>query len=450
MLLAATVIGYCVTRGMAGPYRLLRRRRATMPASECEGAFAMSTTLTVPGRCSQAGAQALRLAADPMDTLRTAALLLRGCPSLAVWLAGWITTEFPLQVLTGHALSAVNVGPINRITFGLAAQRADRVLTDALVESHGEDYAQQVLHPVTGGSVRRPSVAGLWHATQRKRYAVATRNVSYGPNGRDHLLDIWRSPDVTPDHRAPVLLQIPGGAWAISEKRGQAVPLMSRMVQLGWICVTINYSRSPGSAWPAHIIDVKRAIAWVRENIAGYGGDPGFIAVTGGSAGAHIGSLAALTANAPALQPGFEHIDSSVQAAVPYYGAYDLTDTDNMCELMLPFLERFVMRSRLAEDPAPFRAASPIAHVHRDAPPFFVLHGRNDPVIPHTQAQSFVDALRRVGATVAHAELPNAHHGFDTVATMRSQVVSDAVADFLGITYGRHRMAIQAAVSTAV
>jgi acetyl esterase/lipase len=214
--------------------------------------------------------------------------------------------------------------------------------------------------------------------------------------------------------------------------------------------VTINYSRSPGAAWPAHIIDVKRAIAWVRENIADYGGDPDFIAITGGSAGAHIGSLAALTANDPALQPGFEHVDTTVQAAVPYYGAYDLTDPDNMCELMLPFLERFVMRARLAEDPGLFYSASPMAHVHRNAPPFFVLHGRNDSVIPHTQAQAFVAALRDAGAaTVAHAELPNAHHAFDTVATVRSQLVSDAVADFLGATYGRWRMPLAGIVHHA-
>ena len=172
----------------------------------------------------------------------------------------------------------------------------------------------------------------------------------------------------------------------------------------------------PGSPWPAHIIDVKRAIAWIRENIAEYGGDPDFIAITGGSAGAHVGSLAALTANDPLLQPGFEHVDTSVQAAVPYYGAYDLTDPADMCDLMLPFLERFVMRASLADHPELFAAASPISHVHREAPPFFVLHGRNDAVIPEAQAQLFVDALRATGAgTVAHAELPNAHHAFDTL-----------------------------------
>lgn len=398
----------------------------------------MSMPIDLAGRCSNVAAQVLRLAADPADTVRAASILLRGCPSLALWFAGWASAEFPLHVLAGHAMTAVNAPVVNRFTSALAAQQAGRVLRDALVEAHGEGYAEQVSHPVPDDDARRHSVAGLWHATQHnRRYASAT-DVSYGPGGRDHLLDIWRSPGAGTAAPAPVLLQVPGGAWAISEKRGQAVPLLSRMAELGWVCVRINYSRVPVSAWPAHIIDVKRAIAWVRENIAEYGGDPDFIAVTGGSAGAHVGALAALTANDPSLQPGFEDADTTVQAAVPYYGAYDLTDPTHMCDLMMPFLERFVMRASRHEQPELFAAASPITHVHSDAPPFFVLHGRNDAIIPCGQGRVFVDALRAAGApVVAHAELPNAHHAFDALATVRSQVTADAVADFLGVAYGQ-------------
>ncbi len=76
------------------------------------------------------------------------------------------------------------------------------------------------------------------------------------------------------------------------------------------------------------------------RNIGDYGGDPDFIALTGGSAGGHLCALTALTANQPVLQPGFESADTEVQAAVPYYGVYDLTRVDNMHTMMLPFLER--------------------------------------------------------------------------------------------------------------
>ena len=149
--------------------------------------------------------------------------------------------------------------------------------------------------------------------------------------------------------------------------------------------------------------------------------------------------LAALTANDERLQPGFEDADTTVQAAAPYYGVYDLTDAEKMHEMMLPFLEHFVMRARYTDQPELFESASPISHVHRGAPPFFVLHGENDSVIPSVQAQAFCGALRKAGApTVCYAELPNAHHAFDIFATVRSRLVADAVADFFGVVYGRY------------
>ena len=183
---------------------------------------------------------------------------------------------------------------------------------------------------------------------------------------------------------------------------------------------------------------MKRAIAWVRENIADYGGDPDFLAITGGSAGGHLASLAALTPNDPAFQPGFEGADTTVQAVAPYYGVYDFTDFDNMHELMLPFLEHFVMKARYAEEPERFKAASPISYAHSEAPPFFVLHGEKDELVPSGQARAFTAALREAGAaSVSYAELANAHHAFDITPTVRSRLAANAVADFLGVIYGR-------------
>jgi acetyl esterase/lipase len=403
----------------------------------------MTVAIDVRARYSQARAEVLRqglqLAAVPIGAYRTGALLLRGSPTVASFLAGWLSAEFPPHVVTGHALSGVTPQPISRVAASWAAQRADRILSAALHDSFGPDYREELCHPISD----QPACArrgGVLHAAgYRRRYAAKTSDIAYGPGGRDNMLDIWRHPAVKAGDRAPVLVQIPGGAWTVNGKRGQAYPLMGRMSELGWICVSIDYSKSPGKAWPTHIIDVKRALAWVRDNIAEYGGDPDFIAVTGGSAGGHLASLAALTANDERLQPGFEDADTTVQAAAPYYGVYDLTDVEKMHEMMLPFLELFVMKARYADQPALFELASPISHVHRDAPPFFVLHGENDSVIPSVQAQAFYGALREAGApTVCYAELPNAHHAFDMVATVRSRLAADAVADFFGVVYGRY------------
>jgi acetyl esterase/lipase len=401
----------------------------------------MTVAVDVRARYSQARAEVLRqgsqIAAMPIGAYRTGSLLLRGSPWVARFLAEWLSAEFPPHVVTGHALSGVTPLSVGRVATSWAAQRADRILTAALQDSFGEQYLDSVRHPISDRPERR---GGMLHAAGgHRRYAAKTSDIAYGPDTRDNLLDIWRHRDIKGGDRAPVLLQIPGGAWTVNGRRPQGYPLMGRMAELGWVCVSIDYSKSPRKSWPAHIVDVKRALAWVRENIADYGGDPDFVAVTGGSAGGHLASLVALTANDPRLQPGFEDVDTTVQAAAPFYGVYDLTDAEKMHEMMMPFLELFVMKERYADKPEIFELASPISHVHRDAPPFFVLHGESDSVIPTVQARAFCDGLREAGAqTVGYAELPNAHHAFDLFATVRSRLTADAVADFLGVVYGQH------------
>ena len=111
-----------------------------------------------------------------------------------------------------------------------------------------------------------------------------------------------------------MLLQIHGGAWVIGNKRQQALPLMHHLAAHGWVCVAANYRLSPRATFPDHLIDVKLALGWIHEHIDSYGGDPEFVAITGGSAGGHLASLAALTANHPEYQPGFEPAETSVKS----------------------------------------------------------------------------------------------------------------------------------------
>ena len=273
-------------------------------------------------------------------------------------------------------------------------------------------------------------------------------DISYGDAGSRNHLDIWRRPDLANfqdrNGRAPVLLQVPGGAWMTGNKRGQAHPLMSHLAELGWVCVAINYRLSPRSTWPDHIVDVKRAIAWTKENIADYGGDPDWIAITGGSAGGHLSSLAALTPNDPQFQPGFEDADTRVQAAVPFYGVYDFTRSDDsMHPLMVPMVAKQVFKLSRNEIEEPFRNASPIAHIHEDAPPFFVLHGRNDSLIPVEQARSFTARLREVSRQpVVYAELPCAQHAFEIFGSARAAHAAVAVEQFLAEVYAKRPVSV--------
>jgi acetyl esterase/lipase len=273
-----------------------------------------------------------------------------------------------------------------------------------------------------------------------RRYAHDA-DISYGDAGKRNLLDVWRRPDVLRGSGAPVLLQIPGGAWVMGNKRGQAHPLMSTLAERGWVCVSITTRLSPRSTWPDHIVDVKKAIGWIKEHIAEYGGDPSFIAVTGGSSGGHLTALAALTANDPALQPGFPDVDTTVQAAVPLYGVYDWSDrTETGGATFLPHIQRNVIKAQWGEDPTPFRQGSPIERVNADAPPFFVIHGINDSFGPSiVQPRAFVPRLRAVSRqVVAYAEVPEAQHAFDTWSSPRSIAAAEAVSRFLGVCWGEH------------
>ena len=105
-------------------------------------------------------------------------------------------------------------------------------------------------------------------------------------------------------------------------------------------------------------------------------------------------------------------------------------------------LEHLVFKTGFEDNRRCYEAASPTLRAHRDAPPFFILHGRDAAIVPTGQARSFDAALRRAGArTVAYAEIPNAHHAFDAIATLRCQLSAEAVATFLGIVYGQRRLA---------
>jgi acetyl esterase/lipase len=269
------------------------------------------------------------------------------------------------------------------------------------------------------------------------------RDLEYAPGaGRRHRLDVYRPAGGV--HDAPVLVQIHGGAWTIGNKRQQARPLLHHLAALGWVCVTPNYRLSPKATFPEHLVDVKLALQWVREHISELGGDPNFVVVTGGSAGAHLAALAALTAGDPQYQP-FEAVDEpvdmpvdmSVQACVPFYGIYDLTaaygrGTDGM----RGFLERTVFKKRLAAEPEAFAAASPIRRVRRDAPAFMVVHGTHDSFAPVHEARAFVEALRAVSREpVVYLELPGAQHAFEVFHSIRTELVIAGVARFLT---GRH------------
>ena len=239
----------------------------------------------------------------------------------------------------------------------------------------------------------------------------------------------------------PAVVQIHGGAWVVGDKREQGVPLMTRLSDRGFVGFNVNYRLSPGATFPDHLVDIKRAIAWIRAHADEYGVDSSFIAVTGGSAGGHLAALTALTANDPRYQPGFEEADTSVQAAAPFYAIYDLTDRlgTHPPGFIDTLLEPLVIKAFFEEEPERFAEASPIDRVVPDAPPFFVIHGDRDTLAPLRDAAEFVSRLRDVScAPVLFAEIPGAQHAFDLLVTPRSLPVIEGVGHFLEYLYEQH------------
>jgi acetyl esterase/lipase len=275
----------------------------------------------------------------------------------------------------------------------------------------------------------------IWGAMRQRRY-LYRRGVHYGDSPAQ-VLEVWRRKDL-PAHPAPVLIFVPGGAWVHGRCMGQGSALMSRLAEQGWVCLAIDYRVAPHHRWPRHITDVKTAIAWARANVDKFGGDRNFVAVAGCSAGGHLSALAGLTPHDPVHRAELpEGADSSVDAVVGIYGRYDWEDRSTPERVrFVDFLERVVVRKSITRHPEVFRDASPIARVHRNAPPFFVIHGSKDSVIPVEQARSFVERLRSVShSMVGYLELPGAGHGYDLIDGERAGAAAHAASLFLNQVY---------------
>jgi acetyl esterase/lipase len=378
-----------------------------------------------------------------------------GYVTIPVFFLGWPSAEAAPVVMGASMLDAVRrglrgdfKGSRGRIALALTAvswavlgfiyQRSAKSqpsFEDPLREALGEDYAA-----VAAEERRRRRGGVLRTSWSRRQYVKKSDIIRYGPH-RVNVADVWHRSDLPRDGKAPVLLQVPGGAWAIGMRRPQAYPMLSHMAERGWVCVSMAYRVSPRNTWPAHIVDVKRALAWIKENIADYGGDPDFVAITGGSAGGHLTALAALTPNDPQWQPGFEDADTSVVAAVPIYGRYDWFSKEGSGRPeFISILQRFIVKKRFSANRQVYLDASPITKVRPDAPPFFILHGEDDSIIPVQEGRDFAEALaEKSDGPVAYAEIPHAQHAFDFFGSPHGHFTATAVAHFLDWVKATHR-----------
>jgi acetyl esterase/lipase len=382
-------------------------------------------------------------------------------PGIPAMFAGWLTSELaPHLLATTTADTLVQLtrdrreGHARKQAYGLAvasiaglsylvrqAEAAKGDVDRALAESLGEHYLDELTKVHTDIDMATPWRQLVMPFRMQNPQVEVIKDLTYAGRGSSRgLLDVYRRAG-RPVQGAPVLLQVHGGGWSIGNKDQQGIPLMLHMAARGWVCVAINYRLSPRHQFPTHLVDVKRSIAWVRRHIEEYGGDPSYVAITGGSAGGHLAALAALTPNDPEYQPGFEDTDTSLQAAVPHYGVYDFAGASGE-RRAVQMRDSFLGPRILKKDPrhhlSDFERASPLLRVNADAPPFFVLHGAHDTLVPVSQARHFVRALRDVSkCPVAYAELPGTQHAFDVFPSIRSAHVVRGVDRFLRWNYAQ-------------
>lgn len=387
------------------------------------------------------------------NALRPSAGKFTAIPS---FFGGWLAGELAPHLLALTALdTAALVGrqrarPRDLAIAGVAAgglsvlvRRAYGVgdlIETSLRESLGHDYQDRLSAAPT-----RKELATPWREVARpfrmkKQEVERIADIGYTAGGRRARLDIYRPRGGKVEGQdlknAPVLVQVHGGGWMIGNKEQQGQLLMNRMSSHGWVCVALNYRLAPKHPFPAQIIDTKKALAWVKEHIASYGGDPSYVVITGGSAGGHLAALAALTPGDSAYQPGFEDADTSVSACVPFYGVYDMagaTGDPAAIAMRDGFLAPMIFKEKADDEHiADFEHASPLLQISADAPDFFVLHGERDTLVSVKQARAFVEKLREMSrASVTYAELPGTQHAFEVFSSIRSQHAIKAVARWL-------------------
>ena len=227
--------------------------------------------------------------------------------------------------------------------------------------------------------------------------------------------------------RRPVFAYVHGGGWTGGGPQKQARRMYHSLAQAGWVVVALRYPFAPEATICDQVLAIKRALRHVADNADHYGIDPHSIVLSGSSAGGH---LAALTALRDAADLGGDVADVDLIGCVPMYGIYDMANR-NRTRPHWPYVDRDVMRGSYDQKPEEFHAVSPLDHVRREAPPFLVIHGSHDSLVPIAEAEVFVDAMEQGGAGVEFIRVLGAQHGFDAVSSNVSRHVAAVVTTWV-------------------
>jgi acetyl esterase/lipase len=239
--------------------------------------------------------------------------------------------------------------------------------------------------------------------------AAVERSLTYKRvNGLILTLDLYRPEGVA--GLLPVILCVHGGHWDAGGKdRCPAVTL----VQDGYAVASINYRLARTAPFPAQLEDCKAAVRWLRANASTYNLDPDRIGVWGYSSGGHLAALLGTTGGVPELEGSGENMQysSQVQAVCDVAGPTDLLAMANLGPRRTLAIEG-LLGGPPENDKAKAIAASPLHYISKDDPPFLIVHGEADRVVPVEQSQRLYEELRKAGV---NATLKTPHVGHQAI-----------------------------------
>jgi acetyl esterase/lipase len=239
------------------------------------------------------------------------------------------------------------------------------------------------------------------------------RDLPYVTNGHfRQKLDLYL-PEAEPP--TPLIVWIHGGAFRLGDKGGN-VPI--EYLHEGYAVASINYRLSQHAIFPAQIEDCKAAVRWLRGHAAQYGLDPTRFAAWGPSAGGHLAAMLGVTGHVQVFEVG-EHLDQSsrVQSVVDYFGPTDFLQMDahrvpgGQVHDAPDSPESELVGGPIQEHPEAVAQANPVTHARSDAPPFLIVHGDTDPLVPHHQSELLVAALQAAQVPVTFYTVVGAGHG---------------------------------------
>jgi acetyl esterase/lipase len=227
-------------------------------------------------------------------------------------------------------------------------------------------------------------------------------------NGVVLTLDLYRPEKVS--GLLPVILCVHGGHWDAGGK--DRCPAVS-LVQDGYAVASINYRLARTAPFPAQLEDCKAAVRWLRANASLYNLDPDRIGVWGYSSGGHLAALLGTTGGLPELEGNGDNLQysSQVQAVCDVAGPTDLLAMANLGPKRTLAIQG-LLGGAPENDKAKAIAASPIHYISKDDPPFLIVHGEADRVIPVEQSQRLYEELRKAGV---NATLKTPHVGHQAI-----------------------------------